>query len=86
MDGWARTGDGVDEVAVDEEFGEPDLHPGHLEPLAAAAAAPVRRARHGAADVQSERCGCGRERGEERAWRDGGRSLPEAFLKGSRAP
>lgn len=40
-----RTGDGVDELAVDEELGEPDLHLGHLErPLAA----PV-RSRHAAA-------------------------------------
>jgi hypothetical protein len=37
--GTGRTGDGVEEVAVDEELGEPDLHLGHLEPLLAA---PVR--------------------------------------------
>jgi len=45
MMGDGRTGDGVDELAVDEELGEPDLHLGHLEPLAAA---PI-RSRHGAA-------------------------------------
>jgi len=44
-DDGRRTRDGVDELAVDEELGEPDLHLGHLEPLAAA---PI-RSRHGAA-------------------------------------
>jgi hypothetical protein len=42
--GQGRTGDGVDEVAVDEELGELDLHLGHLEPVLAA---PV-RIRHAA--------------------------------------
>lgn len=69
-----RTGDGVDELAVDEELGEPDLHLGHLEPLVAAA--PV-RSRHGAARRRRRdggRCvvSCARGRGrkeEEDRWR-----------------
>ena len=55
MVGGVRTGDGVNELAVDEELGEPDLHLGHLEHLAA----PV-RSRHAAAagaDEERDRCG-----------------------------